>query len=96
MREIGVPAGRARGVERGTADHAVILRVFDKTGSITQAAKACQVLHSAARRILVAQGLVTREKRRPRGKSEAKQRFGELVAQGWSTAQTAREVGVNT
>ena len=95
LRAIGLPAGQPRGKRRGAADHAVIVSVFDRTGSINQAAKACQVSHSAARRILVAQGLVPSEKLRPQGKSEAKRRFDELVAQGWSTARAAREVGVN-
>ena len=95
LRAIGLPAGQSRGKRRGAADHAVIVSVFDKTGSINQAAKACQVSHSAARRILVAQGLVPSEKLRPRGKSEAKLRFDELMAQGWSTARAAREVGVH-
>ncbi|MCY1655660.1 MAG: hypothetical protein L0H31_12730 [Nocardioidaceae bacterium] len=45
--------------------------------------------------ILVDQGLVPSEKIRPRGKSEAKRRFDELVVQGWSTARAAREVGVH-
>ena len=83
LRAIGLPAGQPRGKRRGAADHAVIVSVFDRTGSINQAAKACQVSHSAARRILVAQGLVPSEKLRPQGKSEAKRRFDELVAQGW-------------
>ncbi len=42
----------------------------------------------------MAAGLVSTE-RRPRGKAEAKARFFELIASGWSAARAAREVGVN-
>lgn len=100
LRAIGRPAGQARGPgkrgdQRGVADRDVIVAVFDKTGSINQAATACGVSHSVARRILVAEGLVTSEKIAPRGKPEAKRRCLELIAAGWSTARAAREVGVN-
>ncbi len=100
LRAIGRPAGQARGPgkrgdQRGVADRDVIVAVFDKTGSINQAAKACRVSHSVARRILVVEGLVTTEKIPPKGKDEAKRRCMELLAAGWSTARAAREVGVN-
>jgi IS30 family transposase len=101
LQAIGLPAGQPRGPgksgdQRGVPDRMVIVAVFDKTGSINQAAKACGVSPSVARRILVSEGLVTSEKIPPRGKSEAKHRFGELVAQGWSITRAAHEVGVHT
>jgi len=100
LRAIGRPAGQSRGPgkgvdQRGVADRDVIVAVFDKTGSINQAAKACGVSHSVARRILVEEGLVSSAKIRPNGKPEAKRRFLDLIAAGWSTARAAREVGVN-
>jgi IS30 family transposase len=100
LRAIGRPVGQARGPgtrvdQRGVADRDVIVAVFEKTGSINQAAKACRVSHSVARRMLVVEGLVTSEKIPPKGKFEAKRRCLELLAAGWSTARAAREVGVN-
>jgi hypothetical protein len=68
--------------------------VFTATGSINQAAKACGVSHGLARRLLVAQGLVAAT-RQPVGKAEAKRRFFELLASGWSPTRAAREVGVH-
>lgn len=88
MQAIGLPAGQAR-----AADHAVAKAVIDKTGSINQAAKAYRVSHSVACKTLVAQGSVPSKKRRPRGKSEARHRFGEVVAKRWPAAC---EVGVNS
>lgn len=93
LRAIGRPVGRARG-RGGVADPVVIVAVFDQTRSINQAAKACAVAHSVARRILVAEGLIGSVKI-PQGKPEAKRRCLELIAAGWSTTRAAREVGVN-
>jgi len=99
LRAIGRPVGQARGRRQRAdqsrvADIDVIVAVFTDTGSILQAAKAAGVSHSKARRLLVAEGLVTSEKI-PWGKPEAKRRCLELFAQGWSTGAAAREVGVN-
>jgi transposase-like protein len=99
LRAIGRPVGQARGRRQRAdqsrvADIDVIVAVFTDTGSIRQAAKAAGVSHSKARRLLVAEGLVTSEKI-PWGKPEAKRRCLELFAQGWSTGAAAREVGVN-
>jgi IS30 family transposase len=93
LRAVGRPAGRPRG-RGGIADPSVIVAVFDRTGSISAAAKACEVAHSVARRILVEQALVSRDKQVP-GKPDAKRRCLELIAPGWSTTRAAREVGVN-
>jgi len=93
LRAIGRPVGSARG-QRAVADRDVIVAVFQDSGSILQAAKACGVSHSTARKMLVAEGLVTSEKI-PWGKPEAKRRCVELFEQGWSTERAAREVGVN-
>ena len=68
--------------------------MFAATGSINQAAKACGVSHGVARRLLVAEGRVAAA-RKPCGKAEAKRRFFELLAAGWSAARAAREVGVH-
>jgi len=94
LRAIGRPAGRSRG-PAGTADRALIVSVYNETGSINRAAKASKVAHSVARRILVDEGLVGREKISPKGKLEAKRRCLELIAAGWSARRAAREVGVN-
>lgn len=95
LRAIGRPAGPARRAgRRGVADRGVIVAVFDTSGSINRAAKACGVSQSVARRILVAEGRVTSEKI-PWGKPEAKRRCLELFERGWSTGRAAREVGVN-
>lgn len=78
----------------GGVDPAVVVSVFSKTGSINRAAKAAGVSHGRARRVLVARGLVCQE-HRPVGKPGARERFQELLAQGWSATRAAREVGVN-
>ena len=70
------------------------MAVFAATGSINQAAKAGGVSHGVARRLLVAEGRVAAA-RKPCGKAEAKRRFFELLAAGWSAARAAREVGVH-
>jgi transposase, IS30 family len=85
--------GSARGVG-GQGDRPQIVVVFTATGSINQAAKAGGVSHGLARRLLVAQGLVSAT-RRERGKPQAKSRFLELIECGWSAARAAREVGVS-
>ena len=99
LREIGRPAGAARGApvsggRRGVADRDVIVAVFTETGSVNQAAKASGVSHSVARKLLVAEGLVT-SARITWGKPEAKRHCLELIEQGWSVTRAAREVGVN-
>jgi transposase, IS30 family len=71
-----------------------VVAVFEATGSINQAAKANDVSHALARRLLVDEGLVSRD-RQPRGKTAARTRFVELLESGWSVARAAREVGVN-
>ena len=71
-----------------------MVSVFKETGSVNQAAKACGVSHSVARKMLAVEGLVT-SARIPWGKPEAKRRCLELFEAGWSTTRAAREVGVN-
>jgi IS30 family transposase len=75
-------------------DTAAVSAVFLATGSINAAAKACGISHGVARRFLVAQGLVSAV-RQSRGKAQAKRRFFELLAAGWSASRAAREVGVH-
>lgn len=93
LRATGRPAGSARR-QVGVVDADQVVAVFTATGSINQAAKACGVSHGVARRLLVAQGLVS-SVRRSVGKAQAKRRFFELLAAGWSAARAAREVGVH-
>ena len=93
LRAIGRPMGVTRPAVGGV-DPAVVVSVFSKTGSINRAAKAAGVSHGRARRVLVARGLVCQE-HRPVGKPGARERFQELLAQGWSATRAAREVGVN-
>jgi IS30 family transposase len=93
LRAVGRPAGKPRRTRR-TADPDVIGSVFEATGSVNRAAKAAGVSHSVARRVLVEAGVVSPVKQ-PYGKASARQRFHELIAQGWSAARAAREVGVN-
>lgn len=93
LRATGRPAGSTRAAP-GDLDAAQAVAVFTATGSINQAAKACGVSHGLARRLLVAQGLVAAT-RQPVGKAEAKRRFFELLASGWSPTRAAREVGVH-
>lgn len=78
----------------GPAVAGVVTSVFARTGSIRQAAKAAEIAHSTARRILVESGVVAAH-RTARGKPEAKRRFVELVECGWSTSAASREVGVH-
>jgi transposase, IS30 family len=93
LRATGRPPGLARRDGRDV-DAAQVAAVFTATGSINQAAKACGVSHGVARRLLVARGLVSAT-RQPVGKAEAKRRFFELLASGWSATRAAREVGVH-
>ncbi len=93
LRATGRPAGTPRSAAH-VVDAVLAVAVFTATGSINQAAKTCGVTHGAARRVLVAQGLVAAT-RKPVGKAQAKQRFSELLAAGWSSARAAREVGVH-
>jgi IS30 family transposase len=72
----------------------LIRSVFEATGSVNRAAKTAGVAHSVARRILVTAGVIGAGPM-VRGKPEAKRRFLELVALGWSPARAAREAGVN-
>lgn len=94
LRAIGRPVGKSRR-RASTADPGLIVTVYGETGSISAAAKASEVAHSVARRILVAKDLVSSEKIPPKGKPEAKRRCLELIEAGWSTTRAAREVGVN-
>ncbi|MEE2059536.1 helix-turn-helix domain-containing protein, partial [Rhodococcus artemisiae] len=94
LRAIGRPVGKPRS-RIGGPDPRLIVTVYERTGSINQAAKASGVAHSVARRVLVDEGLVSREKIPPKGKPEAKRRCLELIAAGWSARRAAREVGVN-
>ena len=93
LRESGRGVGRTRTpITDGLREQ--VVDVFGASGSVNQAAKAAGLSHSAARRILVAAGLVPAEAA-PAGRPGAKARFLELVGQGWSTAAAAREVGVH-
>jgi IS30 family transposase len=93
LRATGRPVGSARPA-CGDVDAAQAVAVFTATGSINQAAKACGVSHGVARRLLVIKGLVPAV-RQPVGKAQAKRRFFELIASGWSATRAAREVGVH-
>ena len=93
LRATGHPMGAPRR-RRGRVDRGRIVVVFTATGSIKAAATASGISASAARRVLVAEGLVD-EARRQRDKVAAKRRFLELVGSGWSARRAAREVGVN-
>jgi transposase, IS30 family len=89
-------AGRGRGPKSTITagqEHTVVAE-FKRAGSVARAAIEARVSHSTARRILVAADLVDAA-RGPNGKPEAKARFFELLAEGWSSAAAAREVGVN-
>jgi IS30 family transposase len=79
---------------RPTVDPQQLVAVFTATGSINAAAKSCGVSHALARRLLVAEGLVSHA-RRSVGKPDAKSRFFELLSAGWSASGAAREVGVH-
>lgn len=89
LRATGRPAGSARAAS-GDVGAAQAVAVFIATGSINQAAKACGVSHGVARRLLVAEGLVSAT-RQPGRKAEAKRRFFELLASGWSATRAARK-----
>ena len=93
LRATGHPIGAPRR-RRGRVDRERIVVVFTATGSLQAAATASGISASAARRVLVAEGLVD-EARRPRDKVAAKRRFLELVGSGWSARRAAREVGGN-
>jgi len=94
LRAIGRPVGKPRG-RVGTPDPQLIVTVYGETGSISAAARASGVAQSVARRILVAEGMVSKERISPKGKPEAKRRCLELIEAGWSARRAAREVGVN-
>jgi len=93
LRATGRPIGSPRPDKRGV-DVGRIVSVFDATGSINQAAKAVEVSHGTARRVLVERGLVSQD-RQLYGKAAARERFLELIESGWSAARAAREVGVH-
>ena len=93
LRAKGRPAGKPRG-RASLPDPVLIRSVFDRTGSVNQAAKAAGVSFSVARRLLVEAGLVSAVTA-AYGKPEAKRRVLELIGAGWSVARAAREVGVN-
>ncbi len=91
-REAGRPV---RSKTRITDDHRVmVVAEFERSQTVAAAATVAGLSHAAARRILVLAGLLPAEPV-PRGKAEARQRYLELIAQGWSNAAAAREVGVN-
>jgi transposase, IS30 family len=92
LQATGRPMGTPR--NRPVVKSEQIVAVFTATGSINQAAKACAVSHAFARRLLVAEGLVS-EVRQPLGKPEAKREFFELIRAGWSVSRAAGEVGVH-
>ena len=71
-----------------------VVAVFGESASVNRAAITAGLSHSAARRILVAAGLVPAVPA-PVGKTQARDRFLELTEQGWSAARAAREVGVH-
>ena len=88
--------GRLMGLPRSrpAVDSQQLVAVFNATGSVNRAAKACGVSHALARRLLVVEGLVS-EVPQPVGKPDAKSRFFELLSAGWSARRAAREVGVH-
>ena len=88
--------GHGRGSRTSiTEDHRQgVVVEFSRTVSINHAAIASGLSHSAARRILVASGLVSTE-RLLVGKREAKGRFLELIEHGWLSTRASREVGVH-
>jgi IS30 family transposase len=79
---------------RPAVDSQQLVAVFNATGSVNRAAKACGVSHALARRLLVFEGLVS-DVRQPVGKPDAKSRFFGLLSAGWSARRAAREVGVH-
>jgi IS30 family transposase/molybdenum-dependent DNA-binding transcriptional regulator ModE len=93
LRARGVGLGKPKRVI-GPAEESLVLQVFGDTGSVNQAAKAAGVAFSVARRILVTEGLFGAVPR-SHGKPEAKRRFLELIAAGWSMKEAAAEVGVH-
>lgn len=93
LRAAGRPVGVSRGAWR-RVDSAAVVAAFEATDSINLAARAHRISYGRVRRILVVEGLVD-EGPRSCGKPEAKARFFELLAAGWSTSRAAREVGVH-
>ncbi|MFC9357253.1 helix-turn-helix domain-containing protein [Rhodococcus sp. NPDC057014] len=71
----------------------MIRTIFDQKASVNSAAKAAEVRHGLARRVLVADGIDCAESA-PYGMAEAKKRSLELIAQGQSMREAAAEVGV--
>ncbi len=93
LRALGHGVGKPRNPAR-KPNPALVVAVFDRSGSINQAGKAAGVSHSVARRILVEAGLVSATKA-AYGKAEARARLLELLAAGESLARASRVVGVN-
>lgn len=89
-------AGRGRGAKtRITVEHRrIVIGRYKMTGSVNAAARVAGLSHNATRRILVNAGLVSAEPIQV-GKPDAKARFLDLIAEGWSSARAAREVGVH-
>ncbi len=76
-------------------DREVIVARFIETGKILPAAKASGVSHTTARRVLVEEGLISREGILPKSADGTKDRFLALVPQGRTATAAAREVGVH-
>ena len=91
LRATGRPMGSPNPDVTGV-DQAQLAAVFTETGSVNATAKALEVAHSTARRMLVELGLVDAA-RQQRGKPQQRARFFELVDSGWTVTQAAREVG---
>jgi IS30 family transposase len=75
-----------------------VIAEFGPAGSVSKAARSAGLSHNAARRILVAAGLVPAQPDRGRTReasAEARSRFLALVEDGWSSARASREVGVH-
>jgi IS30 family transposase len=92
LREAGRAAGRPKTRITDQMRERVVEEFGDR-GSVRAAAQASGLSHSAATRILVLAGLVTRGNRASKGAEKV--RFLELIDQGWSTARASREVGVH-
>ena len=92
LRACGLGASRRTVITAALREQ--VIAVFGESDSINRAAIAGGVSHDAARRILVTAGLVPAATA-ARGKAQERERFGELVEAGWSTADAARAVGVH-
>src|SRR5690606_15532420 len=81
LRAIGRPVGKPRG-RGGTPEPQRSVAVYGETGSISAGAGASGVAQSVARRSLVAEGMVSKERISPKGKPETKRRCLEVVDAG--------------